>query len=90
MRKGLIAYLAGCVAFLMFAARHPQASAPQSAFPINSTGASQQALIDKYCVTCHNQRAKTGGLALDTHRRYPTCRPAPRSGKRSSAKFAAA
>ena len=24
------------------------------------------ALINRYCVTCHNQRAKTGGLALDT------------------------
>src|SRR5436305_12888670 len=23
-------------------------------------------LIDKYCVTCHNQKAKTAGLALDT------------------------
>jgi len=22
--------------------------------------------VDKYCVTCHNQRLKTGGLALDT------------------------
>src|SRR4030095_10818241 len=25
----------------------------------------QQALIDKYCVSCHNQRAKTGGLVLE-------------------------
>jgi mono/diheme cytochrome c family protein len=24
-----------------------------------------RALVDKYCVTCHNQRAKTGGLVLD-------------------------
>jgi mono/diheme cytochrome c family protein len=24
------------------------------------------ALINQYCVTCHNQRARTGGLALDT------------------------
>src|ERR1700682_4242186 len=26
----------------------------------------QRALLDKYCVTCHNQRLKTGGLTLDT------------------------
>src|SRR5688572_8165266 len=26
----------------------------------------QKALIDQYCVTCHNQRTKTAGLALDT------------------------
>src|SRR5690242_7323601 len=25
-----------------------------------------KATIDQYCVTCHNQRAKTAGLALDT------------------------
>jgi mono/diheme cytochrome c family protein len=29
-------------------------------------GQTQSALINQYCVTCHNQRAKTGGLALDT------------------------
>jgi hypothetical protein len=26
----------------------------------------QRALLDKYCVTCHNQRSKTAGLSLDT------------------------
>jgi len=26
---------------------------------------SQLALLDRYCVTCHNQRLRTGGLALD-------------------------
>ena len=25
-----------------------------------------QALINQYCVTCHNQRTKTAGLTLDT------------------------
>ena len=36
------------------------------------TGAAQvpapdyRATINQYCVTCHNNRAKTGGLALDT------------------------
>jgi len=27
---------------------------------------SDRAAIDRYCVTCHNNRTKTGGLALDT------------------------
>ena len=31
-----------------------------------TTPTSHGALINRYCVTCHNQRAKTGGLALDT------------------------
>src|ERR1700733_15123672 len=30
-----------------------------------TSAASERALIDQYCVTCHNQRLKTGGLALD-------------------------
>jgi mono/diheme cytochrome c family protein len=28
--------------------------------------ASQRALINQYCITCHNARAKTGGLSLET------------------------
>jgi mono/diheme cytochrome c family protein len=28
--------------------------------------ASQKAVLDRYCVTCHNERTKTSGLALDT------------------------
>src|SRR3954463_8188781 len=32
--------------------------------PLTSPGA-QQALLNQYCVTCHNARAKTGGLSLD-------------------------
>jgi mono/diheme cytochrome c family protein len=30
-----------------------------------SPAAAQRAVLNRYCVTCHNQRAKTGGLALD-------------------------
>src|SRR5262245_47434605 len=26
----------------------------------------ERAVIDKYCVTCHNEKLKTAGLALDT------------------------
>src|SRR5260370_734526 len=28
-------------------------------------GANGGAMRDRYCVTCHNERSKTGGLALD-------------------------
>jgi mono/diheme cytochrome c family protein len=37
----------------------------QSATPAGAPAAQQQ-LVTQYCVTCHNQRAKTAGLALDT------------------------
>ena len=36
--------------------------APQA----SQDAASPRALLDRYCVTCHNQRLKTGGLSLDT------------------------
>jgi hypothetical protein len=41
-----------------------QAAPPQAS--AGSSPASQRALIDKYCVGCHNQKAKTAGLMLDT------------------------
>jgi hypothetical protein len=35
------------------------------ASPGRSSTAAQRALVDQYCVTCHNQKLRTGGLALD-------------------------
>jgi mono/diheme cytochrome c family protein len=46
-----------------------QAPAPAtaSAVPASASDATAtRAVLDKYCVTCHNQRLKTAGLALDT------------------------
>jgi len=56
------------------AAAHTTPTAQQQPSPLPSTGArspiadahSPQAVLGKYCVTCHNQRTKSGGLALDT------------------------
>jgi hypothetical protein len=50
-------------------AARPQTAAPQA--PVmtrtaaNPDAATQRALIDKYCVTCHNARTKTANLLLD-------------------------
>src|SRR4029453_9005593 len=41
----------------------PASSQSRSA-PPTSPGA-YRALLDQYCVTCHNERAKTAGLTLD-------------------------
>jgi len=45
-----------------------RAEAPQSAPPRPASNAEtlDRSAVDKYCVTCHNQRLKTGGLTLDT------------------------
>jgi len=45
------------------AAPQPAANAP-SPEP-GSPAAAQRALLDRYCVTCHNRRLKTAGLTLD-------------------------
>ena len=47
------------------AARAQQPGTPAST-PAGSTTSPQRALLDQYCVTCHNQRLKTAGLMLDT------------------------
>ncbi len=35
------------------------------AAPPEATAATERALLDEYCVVCHNQQMKTGGLMLD-------------------------
>jgi mono/diheme cytochrome c family protein len=62
---GLVAWVALTAAF------SPVKAAGQNASNIAGTpgaGApeAQRAVVTRYCVTCHNQRLKTGGLALDT------------------------
>ena len=45
----------------------PQSSAPQQQLrPAASPASPERALLDRYCVTCHNQRLKTANLTLDT------------------------
>src|SRR5262245_38496680 len=69
--KGLIAAcvmtVAGSLGFGQAATPHPQAPASVSsstATPRPSADA-ERALLDQYCVTCHNNRAKTANLSLE-------------------------
>src|ERR1700674_3071431 len=57
----LFLVLAGTLAALSPALGVQRTPAPSAAAP----AAANRALLDQYCVTCHNERAKTGGLALD-------------------------
>src|SRR5262245_39139948 len=41
------------------------AGTPQSAAPAATTSP-ERAFVNQYCVRCHNDRTKAGGLALDT------------------------
>src|SRR5579864_5015607 len=53
----------GFVSFFSVVVFYAQTAKP-SGQP-GATAASQRELVDKYCVTCHNTKVKTGGLALD-------------------------
>src|SRR5712691_11505460 len=61
---GLALVAAGYLQARMFAASPPAAQFPSSNEQLS--GAAHRALLNKYCVTCHNQRTKTAGLMLDT------------------------
>jgi mono/diheme cytochrome c family protein len=66
-RPQVLAWTAGvltlCLCGLSTRAAEPQQQRPQAA---PSPTAQYRALLDQYCVGCHNQRAKVGGLTLDT------------------------
>jgi hypothetical protein len=55
-----IAVVLGVFACAMFAAKPQQPASPAAATP-----ASQRAVLDKYCVACHNEKLKTAGLTLE-------------------------
>src|SRR5262245_25796572 len=44
---------------------HASGTQEPPARPANEPAASARAVVDRYCVTCHNQRLKTSDLALD-------------------------
>ena len=57
-----LAAVVGAAQLHLQAQRLPSVAAP--AIPVGASGA--RALLDKYCVTCHNARTRTAGLTLDT------------------------
>jgi cytochrome c5 len=56
-----------CLSFLILATA--TVAVPRLATPAQQAAATpttaQRALLDQYCVTCHNQQLKTAGLTLD-------------------------
>ena len=55
-------FAAAAVSTVQTSARQNPPAAPSVAAP----AAAPRAVFDKYCVTCHNQKLRTAGLALDT------------------------
>jgi hypothetical protein len=61
MRGRLFAVLVGVGVVTLSAGVYLRAVSMQD----SPSASIERALLDKYCVTCHNQRLKTGGLTLD-------------------------
>src|SRR5262245_24619335 len=61
MKKKLVVILSALLAPSLFFAMEP-AAGPQQ--PSTNSNAPERALLDRYCVACHNQKTKNG-LALD-------------------------
>ena len=56
----------GLVLLVAGSGRLQAAAPPQESAPLAASSSSARALVDTYCVACHNARVRTAGLALDT------------------------
>jgi mono/diheme cytochrome c family protein len=60
--------VAGGLTFATAAANSVTAAGPQrstGSLPVTASATEARALVDRYCVTCHNGRLRTAGLTLD-------------------------
>ena len=68
----------GCVvATALLGAQAPPPGTPSAKPPIGQTSANPRVFLDTYCITCHNQKLRTAGLA-----EYESVRPGPLVGSR--------
>src|SRR5215218_6579946 len=61
--RGIVAGI--CLWVTVIAWTGARASASQATSAVAAQVATHQQLLTDYCVTCHNERLKTGGLVLD-------------------------
>ncbi len=54
-----------CTVFIMAAGFVPAAPQQANTAPEASQAQANKALIDKYCITCHNEKLKTGGRSFE-------------------------
>src|SRR4051812_24148753 len=66
LRHGLSVALLPALAMLPSGSGGLRAASQQAVAATATASSPERALLDRYCVTCHNQRARTGNLTLDT------------------------
>ena len=57
--------LVGWIAVALAGVGYLQAGGPQSPSSVPSSASPHREVLNRYCVTCHNERLKTAGLMLD-------------------------
>ena len=57
--------IVGCIVTMFIAVGRSQLATPQQSSSTTPAVTQYRAVLDKYCVTCHNEKLKTGGLTLD-------------------------
>jgi hypothetical protein len=67
MKRRVRVLVAGWMLILAPASGHVRALGQQPpGGPAAHSGSEPRALLNRYCITCHNQKTRTAGLALDT------------------------
>ena len=68
MYRFLLSLTSGCLVWgiAVAATGHAPAAVPEPRGQAVPAASEPRALLTQYCITCHNQRAKAGNLALDT------------------------
>ena len=61
----VLMWMSSALSTVPYAAGPPQATQPSPATVAASPTLDSRAVLDRYCVTCHNERAKIAGLTLD-------------------------
>ena len=66
VRRALSLLIAALIAVVPLTAAGVRPATPQPADSVGLPGGPERQLIQRYCVSCHNQRLKIAGLMLDT------------------------
>jgi cytochrome c5 len=61
----VLMWMSSALSTVPYAAGRPQAAQPSTTTVAASPTLDSRAVLDRYCVTCHNERAKIAGLTLD-------------------------
>ena len=82
LKRSAALAMAGALALVLSAELHGEAPQQPGSGAVAATRSPQRLLLNRYCVTCHNERLTTAGLALDVLGRRRRGGPVPRCGKR--------